>query len=61
MNKLSEQEIDKELMDRDERKLVRKIIDDKVLPGAAMAVGGAAAAVSGIAGLQTTHKLRDVN
>ncbi|WP_394998654.1 hypothetical protein [Acinetobacter sp.] len=60
MNKLSEQEIDKELMDRDERKPVRKVVDDYVVPVGGAVVGGAAAAVGALTHLQTVDKRKTI-
>jgi hypothetical protein len=60
MNKLSEQEIDKELMDRDERKPVRKIVDDYVAPAATVVAGGAAAVAGAVTHLQTVDKRKTI-
>ena len=61
MNKLSEQEIDKELMNRDERKPLRKIVDDYVKPVATAVTGAGAAAIGALAHLETVDKRKTIS
>jgi len=56
-NKLSEYEIDKDLMDRDKRKPIRKLVD-AVTPAAAMLLGGVAAAGSALANIKVNPRLK---
>lgn len=58
MVKLSNEEIDKSLIDRDERKPVRKIMDDKIIPaaGSILAAGGAAAGAIANIQVKNTYK-----
>jgi len=60
MNKLSAQEIDKELMNRDERGHVRRIMDDKVIPVTKAVVGVGAATVGALANLKVVNKNKEV-
>lgn len=60
IDKLSAEEIDKELMDRDERKIMRKIMDDKVIPVAKVVIGAGAATVGALANLKTVNKNHSV-
>lgn len=60
-NKLSAEELDKDLMDRDARKPFRKVVDDKVIPAGGMLLGGAAAAVSALGNLKQNPNLKEVN
>ena len=60
INKLSAQEIDKELMNRDERSPVRRIMDDRVIPVTQAVVGAGAAAVGALANLKTVDKNKTV-
>lgn len=60
MEKLSAQDIDKDLIDRDERKPVRKVVDDKLIPAAGVVLGGAAAGVGAIGSLTSEKKLKEV-
>ena len=61
MDKLSEQQIDKELIDRDERKPVRKLVDDHIIPIGGLAVGGAAAAVGALGQLKTVDRTHTIS
>ena len=58
--KLSAQEIDQELIDRDKRKPIRKLFDDKVLPVSKALIGAGAATVGAIASLKTVDKAHHV-
>ena len=60
MNKLSENQIDNELIERDERKPVRKVLDDHVIPVGTAIVGGALGAASAVTGIKTNPRLKDV-
>lgn len=60
INKLSEKEIDKELMDRDDRKPVRKVVDDYVAPATQFAVGAGAAVVGALGSLKTVDRSKTV-
>lgn len=53
-------DIDKSLIDRDERKPLRKTIDDKVIPVAGLAAGVGAAAVGAVANLKQVNRLKEV-
>jgi hypothetical protein len=56
ITKLSEGMIDSSLMDRDERKPVRKVVDDYVAPAAGAALGAGAAAVGAVSQLKRVTK-----
>lgn len=60
MNKLSENQIDKELIEQDDRKPVRKVLDDHVIPVGTAIVGGVLGAASAVTGLKVNPKLKDV-
>lgn len=61
MNKLSADEIDKELKDRDDRKPIRKVVDDKVIPAGSIIVGGALGAANALMNIKTAPKLHTVD
>lgn len=60
MEKLSQEKIDQELVERDERKPLRKVIDDHVIPAAGLAAGTIMGAAGTITGFKVNPRLHDV-
>jgi len=61
MEKLSKEDIDKELIDRDERKPLRKVIDDKVIPVGKVLAGGVIGTVGALANIKDAPKLHTID
>lgn len=60
-NKLSAEDIDKDLMDRDERKPIRKIVDDKLIPIGGAVLGGAAAIAGSLGNVKAKSKIHTID
>ena len=60
MEKLSNEQIDNELKDRDDRKPLRKVIDDHVVPAVGLAAGAAIGAASTVTGFKVNPRLHDI-
>lgn len=61
MEKLSAEQIDKELTDNDTRKPVRKIVDDAVIPAASVLAGGVIGTVNALGNIKTNQRLHKVD
>jgi hypothetical protein len=59
-NKLSSQDIDRELIDRDQHKPVRKLVDGVLAPIANVGMAGGAAVVKALGSIKTINNLHTI-
>lgn len=61
LNKLSEQNLDEILRNRDEKSTFRKTLDEKIIPAGAVALGGLASVAKALGNVKVVKKVTEVD